>query len=178
MRRLKEHHLSGRNKAARAFWHVVWLLLFRPSPVLLHSWRALLLRLFGAQIGRGVLIYPSARIWAPWLLEMSDRSVLGPMVDCYCVDRISLGEGAVVSQYCYLCTASHDHTRRAHPLVTAPIHIGAGAWITADVFVAPGVTIGEMSVVLARSTVLNDLPPWRVYGGYPARDRGVRHFVD
>lgn len=178
MSRLKQRHLSGQNKAARALWQLVWLLLFRPTPVPLHRWRALLLRLFGAKIGPGTLIYPSARIWAPWQLEMAERSVLGPEVDCYCVDRITLGAGAVVSQYSYLCTASHDHTRRAHPLITAPISIGAGAWITADVFVAPGVTIGEMSVVLARSTVLSDLPPWRICGGYPARDCGERRFID
>lgn len=178
MTRLVERQLSVRNKAIRAAWQVVWLLLFRPTPVPLHWWRAVLLRVFGARIGRKVLVYPSVRIWAPWNLEMATSSVLGPDVDCYCVDRVTLGEGAVVSQYSYLCTASHDHTRRAHPLITAPIHIAAQAWITADVFVAPGVNIGEGAVVLARSTVLGDVPAWRLYGGYPAQDRGERRLVD
>lgn len=178
MKHLGEQRLSRSNKALRALWQFVWLLLFRPTPVPLHGWRRLLLKAFGARVQNGSLVYPSARIWAPWNLEMSERSVLGPHVDCYCVARVTLGIGAVVSQYSYLCTASHDHTKRAHPLVTAPITVEKGAWVTADVFIAPGVTIGEMAVVLARSTVLADVPPWRIYGGYPAQDRGERRFVD
>jgi putative colanic acid biosynthesis acetyltransferase WcaF len=166
--------LTPANKALRGLWQLVWLLLFRPTPVPLHRWRAFLLRLFGARLGRGVLVYPSARIWAPWRLAMGDRAVIGPHVECYCVERVELGAGAVVSQFSHLCTASHDYTRRAHPLVAAPITLGEGAWVTTDVFVAPGVTIGERAVVLARSTVLGDVPPWRVWGGYPARDRGER----
>lgn len=60
------------------------------------------------------------------------------------------------------------------PLVAAPITIGERVWITADVFVGPGVTIGDGAVVTARSSVFSDLPPWMVSRGNPAvpvRDR-------
>ena len=77
--------------------------------------------------------------------------------------------GATVSQYSYLCTASHDFTRRSHPLVSAPIRIGRQAWVAADVFVGPGVTVGEGAVVGARSTVLKDVPAWMVVAGHPPR---------
>jgi putative colanic acid biosynthesis acetyltransferase WcaF len=73
-----------------------------------------------------------------------------------------------VSQYSFLCTASHDYHRRNLPLITAPIEIGSHAWIAADSFIAPGVTIGEGSVVGARSSVYRDVPPWVVAAGNPA----------
>jgi len=100
---------------------------------------------------------------------MGDHSCLSMGVDCYCVDKIRLGAHATVSQYSFLCTASHDYTDPAMPLVTAPITIGESAWIAADVFVAPGVTIGDGAVVTARSTVLTDIDSWTVAAGYPAK---------
>lgn len=166
--RCRPRRLTLRNKFARILWGGVWLLLYRPSPVPLHGWRRLLLRLFGARIGAGAHPYPSARIWAPWNLVMGEHSCLSHRVDCYCVDRIVLGARATVSQYSFLCTATHDYSREDMPLVTAPIAIGDRAWITADVFVAPGVTIGEGAVVTARSSVFDDLPPWMVARGNPA----------
>ncbi|MBK1718331.1 WcaF family extracellular polysaccharide biosynthesis acetyltransferase [Thiocystis violacea] len=167
-RKLRPQVLTGRNKLARAVWELVWLLLFRPSPRIFHSWRCMLARLFGARLGKRIRLYPSARIWAPWNLTMEDHSCLGPDVDCYCVDKIQIGHQAVVSQYSYLCTASHDYRDRELPLISAPILIGAQAWVTADVFVGPGVTIGEGAVVTARSSVFGDIPPWVVARGNPA----------
>lgn len=167
-------HLSPGNKLARALWNLVWLLLYRPSPVLLHGWRRFLLRLFGAKIGKPAYLYPSARIWAPWNLEMGDYSTLADGVDCYCVDKVKIGSSSTVSQYSYLCTASHDYNdpsimhQPQMPLITTPITLGDRVWITADVFIAPGVSIGDGTVVLARSSVFKDLPPWIVAAGSPA----------
>ena len=84
------------------------------------------------------------------------------------MDRIVLGPHSTVSQYSFLCTASHDYEHPAMPLVSAPIVIGAGAWVAADVFVAPGVTIGEGAVVGARSSVFKNVEAWSVVAGNPA----------
>ena len=164
----RSNYLSTFNKIARTIWYLVWLFLYRPSPVILHWWRCFLLRLFGARLGKHVHPYPSARIWAPWNLEMGDHSCLSKEVDCYCVDDIRIGAHSTVSQYSFLCTASHDYTDPALPLVTAPITIGKRAWITADVFIGPGVNVGDGAVVTARSTVVTDIPPWVVAKGNPA----------
>lgn len=99
---------------------------------------------------------------------MGDNSCLSHAVDCYCVAKVTIGANATVSQYSYLCTASHDYTDRTMPLVVAPILIGEKAWITADVFVGPGVTIGDGAVVTARSSVFSDIEPWVVARGNPA----------
>jgi putative colanic acid biosynthesis acetyltransferase WcaF len=178
LRGLRESRIGLGNKLARSLWNIVWFFLFRPTPRPMHAWRRMLLRLFGAKIGTGVRVYQSARIWAPWNLVMENDSCLGDFVDCYSVDQIHFGPRATVSQYSYLCTASHDYTRRALPLVTAPIHIGADAWVTADVFVGPGVSIGEGSVVGARSTVTRDVPAWVVVAGSPPKLIGPREFLD
>jgi putative colanic acid biosynthesis acetyltransferase WcaF len=105
---------------------------------------------------------------------MDEHSCLSHFVDCYCVDRIHIGRYATVSQYSYLCNASHDYNLPQLPLVTAPIVIGDYAWLMADTFVGPGVTIGEGAVVAARSTVIRDIDAWIVVAGSPARRVGSR----
>lgn len=160
---------SFKNRFLRVLWGWAWLLLYRPSPRLCHSWRRMLLRLFGARIGKGVHVYPSSRVWAPWNLVMEDHSCLADSVDCYCVAPICIGAHSTVSQYSYLCSASHDYTRANMPLTTAPISIGTGVWVAADVFVGPGVAIGDGAIVGVRSTVLRDVEPWTVVAGTPAR---------
>lgn len=160
---------SLKNKIGRVLWGIVWALFYRPSPKIFHGWRRFLLRLFGAKIGKGVHPYPSAKIWAPWNLEMGDHSCLSHNTDCYCVDRIYIGSHSTVSQYSYLCTASHDYSNPNMPLITAPIIINDGVWIAADVYVSPGINIGEGVVIGARSSVYKDVEPWTVVSGNPAR---------
>ncbi|MEK7765810.1 MAG: putative colanic acid biosynthesis acetyltransferase [bacterium] len=157
------------NLGRRLLWELVWAVAFRPTPVPLFGWRRFLLRLFGARIGRGSHVYPSVRIWAPWNLTMGDRSCLGRWVDCYSVERIILGDDATVSQYSFLCSASHDIQDKELRLVASPIGIGSHAWVAADAFVGPGVTIGEGAVVGARACVFKSVAPWTVVGGNPAR---------
>lgn len=160
---------SYRNRIGRVLWTAVWCVFFRPSPRPFHAWRCWLLRLFGAHIERGAHPYPSARVWAPWNLTMGEGSCLGDHVDCYSVDRVTLEPYATVSQYSLLCTASHDYRVKAMPVITAPIRIGRRAWVAADTFVGPGVTIGEGAVVGARASVFRNVDSWTVVGGNPAR---------
>lgn len=171
-----QNKLGLANQAARALWGFCWLIAFRPSPRLpgFWAWRRALLRLFGAKIGRGAKVYPSARVWAPWNLEIGDEGLIGPCTDIYCVDKIVLGEGAWVSQYSFLCTASHDIHDPQHRLVTGPIVIGPRAWVAADVFVGLGVTVGAGAVLAARACVVKDVPAATVVGGNPAKPIGRR----
>ncbi|MBC7771584.1 MAG: putative colanic acid biosynthesis acetyltransferase [Pyrinomonadaceae bacterium] len=161
-------HSAG-NRVARVLWAVAYTVLFRCSPRPLHFWRNWLLRLFGARLHPTSRVYPSARVWAPWNLVMHEKACIGDNVDCYNVRTITIGASSTVSQYSYLCGATHDHEDILHPLVPLPITIGSSVWIAADVFVGPGVTIGEGTVVGARSSVFSDLPPWVVAVGTPAK---------
>lgn len=171
---------SRRNKAGRVVWSIAWWLLFRPTPRLLFGWRRLVLRLFGAQIGRNARISPSVRIWAPWNLAVGDEASIAHAVDCYCVDHVTIGAHATVSQYALLCTAGHDVSDPHMRLTTSPIRIGDQAWVCAGVYVAPGVTVGQGAVAGARAVVTRDVPPWTIVAGNPARylrDR-VLHAAD
>lgn len=163
---------SPRNLAGRCLWEFVWLLLFRPSPRVgpFHIWRRLLLRLFGARIASTAVVYPSARIWAPWNLEMADGAVLGDRAECYCVDRVTLRERAVVSQLAYLCAATRDIRALGKPLVTRPIVVERDAWVCARAFVGPGVTIGAGAVVGACAVVMRSVPEWMIVVGNPAQE--------
>jgi putative colanic acid biosynthesis acetyltransferase WcaF len=167
---------SWRNLVGRALWTVVQTLLFRPSPRLFHRWRNWLLRLFGAKLHPTARMYPRARCWAPWNLRMGKYSCIADDVDVYSAAPVTIGDYSTVSQYSYLCTATHDFENVNHPLTIAPISIGSRCWIAADVFVGPGVTIADGTVVGARSSVFKDLPPWSVVAGSPAkviRPRGL-----
>lgn len=165
---LRRAEISTNNRLARALWAIVYLFLFRPSPRVFHAWRAFLLRCFGAKIGSSVRVYSSARIWAPWNLTMQDGSCLGEYVDCYSVAGIVLQKNAVVSQYSFLCAASRDISSLEKPLVVGEITIGENAWVAADAFVGPGISIGEGAVVSARASVFKDVESWTVVGGNPA----------
>jgi putative colanic acid biosynthesis acetyltransferase WcaF len=158
-----------RMRLARLAWNLVWAVFYRPTPRFLHPWRRLLLRLFGAEIGRAAHPYPRARIWAPWNLTMGPRSCLADDVDCYSVARISLGAGAIVSQYAYLCSATHDIDDASFPLEIAPITIGPDAWVAAGAFIGPGVEMGAGAVAAARAVVVKDVAAGDVVGGNPAR---------
>jgi putative colanic acid biosynthesis acetyltransferase WcaF len=168
---------NGLDKLQRLLWGIVEATLYRWSPVPLHGWRRLLLRLFGAHVGAGAHPYPSAHIWAPWNLEMGDRSCLGPGSICYTVGCVRLGTDAIVSQGAHLCAATHDHRDPAFPLIVGDIEVGAGAWVAAGAFVGPGVAIGNRAVVGARAVVVKDVEASGVVVGNPARLVGVRESV-
>ena len=165
---------SRRNRLARVMWKVVWLLLFLPSPPPAHSWRCWLLRRFGAQVGSPCYVYNSVEIWAPWHLRMADHSTLGRRVICYSMAPVSLGERVVVSQGVHLCTGSHDYESERFQLFAMPITIGADAWVCAEAFVGPGISIAPGAVIGARSVVTRDQPAWMVCAGNPCRPLKVR----
>ena len=71
------------NRLARLLWSVVSLVLFRFSPRPLHGWRSLVLRLFGAKVGKGVHVYPGVTIWAPWNLDLADECGIANGVTLY-----------------------------------------------------------------------------------------------
>ncbi|MBS1708832.1 MAG: WcaF family extracellular polysaccharide biosynthesis acetyltransferase [Armatimonadetes bacterium] len=157
-------------KLKRVAWSVCQALLFRPGNKRFGSkWRVNLLRMWGAQIGERCDISPSARILQPWKLTMGDQSCIGDNVDVYNFAMITLGDQTVVSQRTYLCTGTHDFEDPTMPLLFYPITIGSECWIAAEVFVAPGVTIGDRVVVGARSVVVKNLPAAMVCAGHPCK---------
>lgn len=150
-------------------WWIVQALIFHPSPQVFYGWRRFLLRLFGAKIGRGVLIRPTAVITYPWKVSIGNWSWIGDHVTLYSLGEITIGESAVVSQQSYICTGSHDFTRPTFDLYAVPIHIESESWIAARVFVGPGVTVHRGALVGACSVVLKDVPAGMICAGNPLK---------
>ncbi|MDJ0718880.1 MAG: hormogonium polysaccharide biosynthesis acetyltransferase HpsU [Prochloraceae cyanobacterium] len=155
-------------------WWLVQAIAFPLSLHNSHSFRCALLRLFGAKIGTGVKIRPTARFTYPWKVEIGDYTWIGDDVVLYSLDRITIGSQCVISQECYLCTGSHDMQDVAFNLITAPIAIGNGVWVAADCFISLGVKIGANAVIGARSSVFSDIPEEQVALGTPCRPRYAR----
>lgn len=171
---LGQHTLTPyprREVMRRLLWQAVQSTLFRWSPRPCHRWRAWLLRLFGADISTPahVVVFPTVRITFPWKLRLAPRSMIGPDVRIYNLAKVTLHPGANVSQNAHLCAGTHDYTRWSMPLDARPIEIGRNAWVAADVFIGPGVTIGELAVIGARSVVVRDQPARMVCAGNPCR---------
>ena len=144
------------------------------SPRWCWGWRRGLLRLFGASIGPGVRVYPAARIHQPWNLSLGPRCTIAWSATLYCLGPIRLGADVVVSQGAHLCAGDHDMRDPAFPLRKRPITVADGAWIAAEAFIGPNVSIAERAVVGARAVVMRDVPAAAVVAGNPARVVGER----
>jgi putative colanic acid biosynthesis acetyltransferase WcaF len=159
-------------------WWLVQAIAFPLSPHTFNGFRKWLLQLFGAKIGTGVIIRPTARFTYPWNVEIGDYSWIGDDVVFYSLDRIHIGCHCVISQNSYLCTGSHDIQDPGFGLILSPIAIGNGVWIATDCFIAPGVQIGANAVIGARSSVFNNIPTQQVCWGTPARPRYQRQIIN
>ncbi len=165
------------NRVLRVVWGLAWLVLCRFTPPPLHGWRRLVLRLFGARVGRSARVHASVAIWLPANLELGEDCLIGPRVRLYNQGRISIGDRTVVSQGAHICASSHDARDPHFQLVLRPVSIGAGCWVAAEAFVGPGVTMGAGSVLAARGALFHDAEPDTIYRGNPAaaiRPRGLR----
>lgn len=164
--------------AGRVLWGIAWPL-FRLTPrPFFWPWRVFLLRMFGAKIGRKVRINPSARVFLPWNLTIGDYATIGSGANLYSVGPIRIGARATVSQYTHICAGGHDPSSTTLDLTRPPISIGEDAWVAADAFVGPGVTIGRGAIVSARAAVFANVDDMVIVSGNPARPQGFRDIQD
>jgi acetyltransferase-like isoleucine patch superfamily enzyme/glycosyltransferase involved in cell wall biosynthesis len=160
---------SFREKVGRAVWMLMGKPIFRMS---FHNWygfRARWLRLFGARIGSGVAIRPTVNIEVPWMVEVDDDATIGDHAILYSLGKIHIGKRSIISQYAHLCAGTHDYADHTFRLLRTPVNIGDDVWVGADAFIGPGVHVGSLSVVGARSSTYKDLPEHQVCVGNPAK---------
>jgi putative colanic acid biosynthesis acetyltransferase WcaF len=147
------------------------------SPRLFFAWRRLVLRAFGANVGRHVHVYPSTRVYMPWNLVAGDWATIGEDALIYNLGSVSIGCRATVSYRAHICAGTHDFSDPALPLLKPQVVICDDAWIGTDAFVGPGVTVGRGAVVGGRAVVVDDVPELQIVAGNPARRIGTRAFV-
>jgi putative colanic acid biosynthesis acetyltransferase WcaF len=159
---------AASDRARRLGWNLCRALLYRPSPRPLHAWRAMLLRLFGATLGPGCHFYPGSKVWAPWNLHCEDAVAVADGAEIYNPAPVRFGSHAIVSQDAYVCGATHDYDDPRFPLLAYAMNFGAYSWVCARASVAPGVSLGDGSVLGLGSVATRDLEPWSIYAGVPA----------
>jgi putative colanic acid biosynthesis acetyltransferase WcaF len=157
----------GRPKWVEILWLLVqWVFVRSSIPGAAH--RCLILRLFGARIGKGVEIKSGVRVKFPWRLTIGDYSWIGEDVWIDNLADVTIGSHCCVSQGAYLCTGSHDWASRGFDLIVRPILVSDGAWIAARAVIGPGVSVGKGGVLSLGSVATGDLPAWSINLGVPA----------
>jgi len=160
---------SRREQMLRVLWELGrWLLILSPQPC--YRWRRVVLRLFGARVGRQARVHQSTVIYMPWNVELGDWSSIGPGVFIYSLGRVRIGHRATVSYRSHVCAGTHDFTEPTLPLLKPAVTIADDAWVGTEAFIGPGVTVGRGAIVAARAVVVKDVESLTVVGGHPARE--------
>jgi putative colanic acid biosynthesis acetyltransferase WcaF len=143
-----------------------------------YRFKSWVLRLFGADIGPGVIIKPSVHVKHPWRLKVGANSWIGERVWIDNFEQVQIAANVCISQGAYICTGNHDWEDPGMGLVLRPVSIEAGAWVGAFAKVAPGLTIGEEAVLSLGSVLMADAEPNGIYRGNPAERVGTRELRD
>lgn len=165
---------SLRNRLTRVAWGATWLVFARFTPPPLHAWRRIILRAFGARVGKGTRVHASVSVWLPANLDLGANVLIGPGARIYNQGAISIGARSVISQRAHLCASTHDIHDPHFQLVLRPIAIGTGCWVAAEAFVGPGVRMGDGAVLGARAALFENAEAGGVYSGNPATFRKAR----
>ncbi len=156
----------GASKWKEALWQFIQAL-FISSWIPGSAHRRFLLRLFGAKIGRGVVLKPGVRIKFPWRLYIDDYSWIGESCWIDNLADVKIGKHCCLSQAASLCTGNHDRRSTQFTLITSPIIIEDYAWIAAFARVGPGVTVAEGAMLGFGSTATHNLQSWGIFAGSP-----------
>ena len=166
----------GRSRLVAALWFFVGLPLLRLQLQPLSSVRSWLLRLFGATIGKGVVLKPGVRVKYPWHLSIAAHSWIGEDVWIDNLTSVTIGANVCISQGAYLCTGNHDWSDPAFGLKVRPITIEDGSWIGTRALICPGVHVGRSAVAAAGSIVTRNIPAFEIHAGNPAEFVKRRQF--
>ncbi len=147
----------GRGRLICMIWYFLSLVVFENGWVPVSGVKVCLLRLFGARVGRGVILKPQVRIKFPWKLEIGDYCWLGQDVWIDNLDQVTLESDVCISQGAYLCTGSHDRKSPTFELRTGAIVIAHGAWLACRCIILQNVRVGRGAVVGAGRVVSQDV---------------------
>ncbi len=164
----------GGNALKRFLWYFVNALVIKNHLNPISGIRVKALRLFGAKIGRGVVIKPGVNVKYPWLLTVGDYSWIGEDVWIDNLAEVSIGSNCCLSQGAMLLCGNHNYRLPTFDLMVKPIIVEDGAWVGAKSVVCPGVTVGRDSILTVGSMATSNLEAGKIYQGIPAVVKSVR----
>jgi putative colanic acid biosynthesis acetyltransferase WcaF len=150
-------------------YRIVDLLFIKTTPKFLHSWRVLIYKIFGANIGNGVKISASAKLLYPWNISIGNNCWIGDNVELYSVDKIIIGNNVAFAHNIFVATAAHDVNKILFPTIKKPVIINDDVWVSSNVFINMGITLNKGVVVGSASVVTKDLPHGYICAGNPAK---------
>ena len=158
----------GASRFSQIAWYFVNIIFFKNPFNTLSSLKVVLLRSFGAKLGKGVVIKQAVNIKFPWKLQIGDHSWIGEEVWIDNLSDVIIGNHVTLSQGCLLLTGSHDHTRTSFDFRSHPIVLEDGVWIGARAVVSGGITCRSHSILGMNSVAEKDLETYTIYKGNPA----------
>ena len=161
----------------RFCWYWINIIFFKTGFFPFYSIKTFWLKVFGAKVGKAVLIKPFVNIKYPWLLELGDHIWIGENVWIDNLDKVSIGNNVCLSQGAFLLTGNHDYTKISFDLIVKPITLEAGVWIGANAIVCPGIVCSSHAVLTAGSVATSNLAAYGIYNGNPALKIKERVFV-
>ena len=156
------------SKLKQLVWYFINILFFKNAWNPLSSLKVKLLKMFGAALGKGVVIKPAVNIKYPWKLRVGDHSWIGENVWIDNLSDVIIGSNVTLSQGSLLLTGSHDLSKTSFDFLSAPIILEDGVWIGARAVVGGNVTCGTHSVLGINSVAETNLKPYTIYKGNPA----------
>jgi len=157
-------------------WFFIQALFIQASFIPVMGLKIFLLRLFGAKIGKGLIIKPSVHIKFPWKLIIGDHVWLGEDIWIDNLDHVNIGSNVCISQGAMLLTGNHDYNIPSFDYRNAPIILEDGVWIGAKAVVCSGVTCKSHSILTVGSIATKDLEEYTIYQGNPAKEIRRRVF--
>ena len=159
-----------------AIWLIVNALIFRNPLIFIQGIKTWLLRMFGAQLGKGLVIKPGVNVKFPWKLKIGDHVWIGENVWIDNLDHVIIGDHVCISQGALLLTGNHDYKLPSFDYRNAPIIIEDGVWIGAKATVCPGVVCQSHSILTVNSVATSKLEAYKIYQGNPASQIRERVF--
>lgn len=157
-----------------ALWSLCRFLFFNHSLAFFSGWKCLLLKFFGAKIGRGVVIKPSVNIKYPWFLQIGNHVWIGENVWIDNLGMVTIGNNVCISQGALLLSGNHNYTKQTFDLMIGTINLQDGVWIGAKSVICGGVTCKSYAVLTVCSVATKDLDEFGIYRGNPAEKIKIR----
>jgi putative colanic acid biosynthesis acetyltransferase WcaF len=165
-------------KVVCVLWYFVNVVFFVSHIIPLSGLKVWLLKLFGAKVGRSVVIKPGVNIKYPWKLVIGDYSWIGEDVWIDNLEQVIIGSNVCISQGAMLLCGNHNYKKSSFDLIVKEIHLEEGAWVGAKSIVCPGVTLHSHAILAVGSVANKNLDAYGIYQGNPAVKIRERNLED
>ncbi len=149
-------------------WYICNWLFFKSTWNVSYGFKVFILRLFGAKVGKGVVIKQCVNIKYPWLLIIGDHVWIAENVWIDNLALVTIKNNTCISQGAMLLCGNHNYKKTNFDLIVLPITLDEGVWIGAKAIVCPGVHAHSHAILTVGSIAIQNLDAYSLYQGNPA----------